>query len=419
MSEEGPAATLRLDYTSARQTTFDGRVVALRPAADAGGPAASAGGAAVALDRSLFYPTSGGQPHDTGTLGGVEVLDVTVEQGVVWHWLAEAPPWQPGQTLAGEIFWPRRFDHMQQHTAQHLLSQLFARHFEAETLSVHFGDDESTLDVDMPALDAAQMAEIDKLAAQVVFDALPVRAYEVDEAGLAAAPLRKPPKVQGRIRIVEIEDFDWSACGGTHCATTAEAGPIKLLRSERRRGGVRVSFVAGARAVADYARKHALLSQAAALFSSDVAQLPALIERQLAQAKEQARRLEELLGRLLAYEAGALLAAAQPAAPLLVCARRDDLDAAALRKLAGLLVEQAPPTGIHVLLAGAAGDTLQLAFARSAHLPQHMGNLLRAALQREGGSGGGRPDFAQGGGVPATACDALLAFARAQLQQSA
>ncbi len=422
MTEDVPAATLRLDYTSATQRAFDGTVIALRPPGANGRPA-------VALDRSIFYPTSGGQPHDTGTLGGagtpeeVQVVDVTVEQGVVWHWLAQAPPWQPGERVAGAIDWARRFDHMQQHSAQHLLSQVFARLFAAETLSVHFGSDESTLDVDVAALDAAQLAAAEALAAETVFAALPIRAYEVDESELASLPLRKPPKVQGRIRIVEIEGFDWSACGGTHCATTAQCGPIKILRSERRRGGVRLSFVAGGRAVADYAHKHALLNQAAGLFSSDAAQLPALIERQLAQSKELARRLDETLARLLAYDAAQLLADAPTLAgegsPRLVCAQRDDLDAAGLRKLANLLLEQAPqPPGLYVLLAGAAEGTLQLAFARSASLPQHMGNLLREALQRAGGSGGGRPDFAQGGGLPASEADALLAFVRARLQST-
>lgn len=421
MTEGTVAATERLYYTNAFLTAFAGRLLALRLGDDNSGDAgAHAGQTGVALDRSAFYPTSGGQPHDTGTLGGLHVLDVTVDEGVVWHWVEGAPPWTPGDVLEGAIDWPRRFDHMQQHSAQHLLSQVFARLFEAETLSVHFGAEESTLDLDMAALEPAQMKTAEALAAETVYAARPILAYTVDEAGLNAIPLRRPPKVTGAIRIVEIEGFDWSACGGTHVHTTAEAGPIKIVRSERRRGGVRLTFLAGGRAVADYQRKHTLLAEAAALFSSDAAQVPALVERQIAVSKEQARRLEEVTGRLLALEAAALLSAARPladlpAAPLLVQALRDDLDAASLRTLAGQVVAQAPDAGAVALLASAQQGKLLLAFACTPGLPLHMGNLLRATLQQAGGNGGGRPDFAQGGGVPAAEGERLLAYAASTL----
>jgi len=411
--------TQRLYYTNSLLTTFDGTVVAVDVLDVTEGAKAR-----VALDRTAFYPTSGGQPHDTGELGGVRVVDVTAENGIVWHWLQEAPAWQAGETVEGRIDWARRFDHMQQHSAQHLLSQVFARLFEAETLSVHFGAEESTLDLDSPSLDTAQIEAAEALAAETVFAALPILSYTVHESQVGTIPLRRAPAVQGDIRIVEIEGFDWSACGGTHCRTTAEAGPIKVIRSERRRGGVRLTFLAGGRAVADYRRKHALLGEAAALFSSDMAQVPALIERQMALGKDLARRLEEATGRLLAADAAELLAAAQPLGtrddaqgPLLVCSLRADLDATALRTLAGHIVAQAAmPPGVVAVLGSTQAERLLLTFARSANLPQHMGNLLRETLQQAGGNGGGRPDYAQGGGVAADRVDELLAYAVARMR---
>jgi alanyl-tRNA synthetase len=419
MSDSAIRATERLYYSDATLTSFTAAVLALRPASDAAPatspvPSSTPSPVAVALDRSAFYPTSGGQPNDTGTLNGLRVVDVTAEDGVVWHWLDSTPDWKPGDAVSGHVEWARRFDHMQQHSAQHLLSQTIARLLEAETLSVHFGPDESTIDLDVAAVDAAQIDAIEAAATEMLFAALPIRVYSVDEAGVAALPLRKPPAVSGMIRIVEIESYDWSACGGTHCATTAQAGPIKIVRSERRRGGVRLSFLAGGRAVADYRRKHALVGAAAALFSTDMAEVPALIERQQAQVKEQARRLDELTSRLMGHEAAALLhsaaqrdaaehgAAAGGNGPLVVCSLEDDLDGAALRTLAGQIVTQSTHAGGTVALLGSRREgTLLLAFACTPALPLHMGKLLGETLALAGGKGGGRPDFAQGGGVPA------------------
>jgi alanyl-tRNA synthetase len=415
----GIGATERLYYTNAALTSFEGQVVAIRS-----GAGAHEGRCGVALDRSAFYPTSGGQPHDTGLLGGLPVVDVTVDEGIVWHWLDGAPAWQPGVSVAGSLDWPRRFDHMQQHSAQHLLSQVFARLFEAETLSVHFGAEESTLDLDMPALEPGQIEAAEALAAETVYAALPITAYSVAEVEVGLIPLRRPPAVSGAIRIVEIGGFDWSACGGTHCATTALLGPIKILRTERRRGGVRVSFVAGARSLADYRQVRRLLGESAALFSSDMAQVPVLIQRQMEAGKDLTRRLDEMTARLLTLDAESLLAAAQPLAPqpgspLLIRILRDDLDAPSLRTLAATLVERAAdPPGALVLAAGRQGGNLLLAFGRSRGLEQHMGNLMRETLALAGGKGGGRPEFAQGGGVSAHEAERLLDAAVTSLRRS-
>ncbi len=211
--------TERLYYTDAYQTEFDAHLVAITEVN---------GQPAIVLDRSFFYPTSGGQPFDTGVLGGWHVVDVSVtENGDVLHILdAALPSATLGQALHGAIDWRRRYDHMQQHSGQHLLSQIFYRHFGYETISVHFGDTESTLDLDIAALEFAQLDEAEQIANEMVYATLPIKAYFVTDNELAKMSLRRAPKVTGQIRIVEIDQFDYSACGGTHVRTTAEIGPI-------------------------------------------------------------------------------------------------------------------------------------------------------------------------------------------------
>jgi alanyl-tRNA synthetase len=336
---------------------------------------------------------------------------------MVYH-LLDAPPKLPldlqaGSRVHGVIDWPRRYDHMQQHSGQHLLSQIFARRFEFETVSVHFGEEESTLDLDAAVVEAAQLEEAETAANDLVYAALPITAYVVDERDLARVPLRRPPAVSGQIRIVEIAQFDYSACGGTHVHTSAEIGLVKLIRQERRRGQTRVTFLCGKRALADYDRKHRLLTQTAALYSTDVGQVPDLVARSLEQVKDLQHRIDELTTRQLAYTAQELIAAAQPIGEARVVTALVDLPVDAVKTLANLL--QAEPRTI-ALLGSAAGGRATAVFARSADAAPHMGDLLRAALAALGGRGGGRPEFAQGGGVPPEQLDELLQSARRQLQ---
>lgn len=405
--------TERLYYTNAYLTAFDAAITQIR---------AVDGRTQVALDRSAFYPSSGGQPNDTGRLEfageSQPVVDVLVEDGTLWHVLeGDAPP--AGAPARGAIDWPRRYDHMQQHSGQHLLSQVFERLYGYETVSVHIGAGDNTLDLDTPSLDAAQIEAAETLCMEKVYAALPISAYFVDETQVAALALRRPPKVSGTIRIVEIDAYDFSACGGTHCRTTAELGPIKITATEKRRGIVRVSFLCGGRAWADYRRQHALLGQVAALYSSDRAQAPALAERTLAAAKESQRRIDDLTARLVSLEAVSLREQAEPVAGLpgvrVLSLLRDDLDPAGLRALASALIAE---PGLVALLGSVRDGKLLLAFARGAEgVPQafNMGALLKAALLEVGGSGGGRPDFAQGGGVDGSLGPRVLAFARAAL----
>lgn len=413
--------TVRHYYTDAYTTEFTATVVAVEAAQPETGQAeinqTEINQAVVLLDGTYFYPTSGGQAHDLGTLDGCAVIDViAADDGSVRHVL-EAGAARPavGATVRGVIDRTRRFDHMQQHSGQHLLSQIFYRLFELETVSVHFGATESTLDLD-GRLTPEQMAQAEIVANEQVFAALPIRAYFVDETGLADVPLRRPPKVSGQIRIVEIDRYDYSACGGTHVHTTAEIGPIKLVRSERRRDQTRVTFLCGKRALDDYRRKHDLLTETAALYSTDIGQVPELVAKAQDQIKQLQRRVDELTTDLLTYEVASLRAAAEPVGDRQVVRRvwaERSIDA--LKTTANLLTET---PGTIALLATTNGDKTTVVFGRAADVDAHMGNLLRTTLQAFGGGGGGRPDFAQGGGAAADQADALLDFARDQLAQA-
>lgn len=399
--------TQRVYYTDAYTTEFDAMVTAVR---DVNGKSA------LVLDHTYFYPTSGGQQHDLGTLGGLSVTDVAVaDDGAVLHMVDGAvPAAAAGQAVHGAIDWERRYDHMQQHSGQHLLSQTFAAIFGFETVSVHFGAVDSTLDLATPSLDDAVIAEVERFANTMVFSNLPIRAYFVDEAGLARLPLRRPPKVTGEIRVVEIEQFDYSACGGTHVRWTGEIGPVKVVKTERRKDQTRVTFVCGWRAVRDYTAKHGLLMQAAGLFSNEASQVPELIARLQEQNKQLQRELDERNTRLLALEADALVGHGEAVGAANVIVRRfDDKDANGVRLMASQL--QAQPQQV-ILLASTLGGKVATVFARSEGVDLHAGNLLRDALKQFGGGGGGRPDLAQGGGISPDDAQAMLDFALAQVK---
>lgn len=253
--------TERLYYTDAYLRTFTSCVVAFALNGTWGGRPG------VTLDRTAFYPTSGGQPHDTGTLGGAAVVDVVEVNGSIVHivgGLDGVPPASSalavGAEVEGTVDWERRFDHMQQHTGQHVLSAVFARELGAETVSVHL-DGSSTLDLAISSLEPEAARRVEDAANRIVFENRPVTVRFVSEAEAAQLGLRRPPQRSGTIRVVEVLDCDRSACGGTHVRSTGEIGPIVLRRWERTKGQIRVEFLAGRRAIDDYRWKHALITE--------------------------------------------------------------------------------------------------------------------------------------------------------------
>src|SRR5690606_326816 len=292
--------TQRLYYDDAYLCAFDARVAEV-----------SADGLRVYLDRTAFYPTSGGQPHDTGELAGVRVVDVVDEGDRIAHVLAEPVALAPGARVEGRIEWERRFDHMQQHTGQHLLSAVFAELYGFETVSVHFGAESSTIDLATATLAAGQIEAAEARANALVWED---RAVAVSyEHAAEAAGLRKRPDREGPLRIVSIDGVDRSACGGTHVRGTAEIGPVLIRGVERVRGNARVAFVCGGRALRRAREDHALLTRLALDFSARPEEVPALVtglrERERALRAALRRAEEELAG----FRARALYERTEPA----------------------------------------------------------------------------------------------------------
>lgn len=392
-------STKRLYYSDPYQRQFAARIVARAELADK---------PAVALDQTAFYPTGGGQPSDTGSLDGVQVIDVIAEDGLVWHVLGAE---LPGETVVGQIDWPRRFDHMQQHTGQHVLSQALVVTCDAETVAFHMGTAYSTIDVSRTDLTPGRLAAAEAAANAVIDEARPVTAAFVGDEELARLPLRKPPKVAEAIRVVQVADFDWSACGGTHVANTAEIGLIKITGVERRGGETRVTFLCGRRARTDYARLHALASGLALRFTCAQDEVPDAVERLGVENRAIRKELADLEAEWVEATAAAWWSEAQPRAARHVIARILAVPVERAKKLAQALRSR---PGAVVLL-GIRGERPQLIFGRADDVLLNAGDLLRAAAAAGGGRGGGRPDWAQGGVPTNEALDVALDAARARV----
>jgi alanyl-tRNA synthetase len=366
---------------------------------------------AVALDQSAFYPEGGGQPSDFGTLSDVPVLDVQAENGLVWHVLAR---WLDEDFVQGVVDWSRRFDHMQQHHGQHLLSAAFERLYGMRTVSFHLGATAATIDLDTTSLSAEQAAAVEELTNQVIWEDRPVLARFVSAEELATLPLRKPPTVDGPIRVVSVPDFDHSACGGTHPRATGGVGLLHIRRWDRRGDALRVEFLCGGRALRDLRWKNAVLGRLASAFSVGAEEVEVAATR-LREAEERARkRLEDIADQLIGYEAQQLIERAELVGNVRVVRQAfEDRGLDEVRALA-----KAIASGGCVALLGLRAEKTQLIFARAEGLSVDCGALLRAALAPLGGRGGGQPALAQGGLPDPARLEEALAAALELLPQS-
>ncbi len=364
----------------------------------------------VILESTCFYPTSGGQPHDEGSLNDVPVVNVFErEDKAIVHALATE---LRGDIVHGVIDWETRFDHMQQHTGQHILSQAFLEILKAETVGFHLGKETCTIDVDKAPLAVSQLDRVEDLTNEIVFANRPVKTYLVTETELAGLPLRKLPTVEMPIRIVEVAGFDYSPCGGTHCRRTGEVGLIKITKVERRGHDTRVEFLCGGRALADYRDKNRAVNELASQFSVGGWELTEAVKRLAEEAKSNRRDLNAAKNRLLDYEAVELLAKAKQHDNVRVVRKIfTDREGDEVRRLALRLKES---TGCVALL-GLAGKKAQLFFARSADLPYDMNDLLQRACWAVGGGGGGQRDFSQGGGPDGNKVGEALEIAHERL----
>lgn len=390
--------THRLYYEDAYLTQFDATVTAC---------AAEGERFAVKLDRSAFYPTSGGQPYDTGAIGCARVVDVQVVDGDVTHYTDR--PLDVGTHVRCEIDWPRRFDHMQQHAADHMIAGCIWRTLGGITIGLHESDEVSTIDVAMPDgrmhLTDAEIAAIEADVNAHIQRDVPIRCWFPEEDELAQLPLRKKPTVTEHVRVVAIGDDEMVACGGTHPSSAGQIGLVKIVSATPARGKLRIGFLAGGRALRDYAACYAAAHAAAERFSAGVDRLEenvAALQERLKQAQGELNRLREerALARLEAK-----LSQIEPLADgVRLLDEFIDGDAAMLKACASKLIAR---QRVVALLGARTEAGAVYVFGRSADVNLDMGRLLSRAAKPLGGKGGGRPDFAQGGG-----CEEILRAAR-------
>ena len=376
---------------------------------------------AVILDRTAFYPTSGGQIFDIGTIAtDSESLKVTevadTEDGRVIHYL-EAPPKdiKPGTKIRGQIDATRRRDHMQQHTGQHVLSAAFVRLFNMPTVSFHMGEDYCSIDLDTPALTKEQIEQAERLANEIILEnrAVQIRFVTRDEAEKLG--LRKlPPAERDELRLINIHDFDLCACGGTHVNQTGQIGCILLRKTERVRQGWRVEFVAGQRAVATARRDLTTLTEAAGLFSAHIYDVPQQVRKSLEEIRALRKQREQSLEELAEAQATAILAETPDiAGRKLVIRTLTDRDMNFLKLLAQKLTRLAPNV---ITLLATTSPQPSLVFAQSPGQSSDMGKLMKEILAKFGGRGGGSKDMAQGGLPNPDAVQSAMSAAEASLR---
>jgi alanyl-tRNA synthetase len=377
---------------------------------------------ALILDRTAFYPTSGGQIFDTGWITSdsaklrVSEVDDT-EDGRVIHYL-EAPlkGIKPGARVRGQIDPERRRDHMQQHSGQHVLSASFVRLFNIPTVSFHMADDYCSIDLDTPALTKEQVESAERLANEIILEnrAVGMRIVTRDEAGKLG--LRKlPPAERDELRLIDIRDFDLSACGGTHVTQTGQIGCILLRKTEKVRQGSCVEFVAGQRAIATARRDFMTLTEVAALFSSHIYDIPQQARKALDEIRSLRKQGERSLDELAAAHAAALFAETpESKGRKLIVRNFSDRDVNFIKLLAQKLTRQSSAV---IALLASSSPTPALVFAQSTGQPNDMGGLMKEIMSTYGGRGGGSKDMAQGGLPHADALDAALAAAANALQK--
>jgi len=414
---KGTDLTDRLYYHDSFLREFDAAVISCTPE----GPRWK-----VILNKTAFYPTSGGQPHDLGTLGDVQVVEVVDAPNIAAGPEASNPGdphhvvhYTTAEVAAGPIHgridWSRRLDHMQQHTAQHLLSAAFIELFGFQTVSFHLGKGISTIDLAAPSVVLRQIEAAERRTNEIIFENRPVVIRFGTAQQLAESGIRKKVDREGILRAIEIEGFDRQPCGGTHLARTGQAGLTLLRKLERSREHWRIEFVAGYRALAAARSDFATLTQAASLLSCALADVPAGITKIIEDRRTRNTAIKHLEERLANLEAQSLLQQhpETSSGPRLILAMPPDATPAYLALLAAKLV--AEKNVIALLVSRESGH---VAAARSAELTQDLGATLRESLREFNGKGGGAKHFAQGALPDPTQADAFITRAKSLLTSS-
>lgn len=395
--------TERLYYNDTALQNFHAKVMDIRELSQADGQSLWQ----ISLDRSAFYPTSGGQPFDTGILKTTSrsgaILEIPIvgveedEAGIVWH--STSKPLPTGAEVEGVIEWSRRFDHMQQHSGQHLLSAVFAKELNANTVSFHLGQESSTIDLDIFLLDSSAMERVEDVVNQLIVEGREIQAQYVSRAEadrlLAEGKLRKLPPREGTIRLIAIEDYDLNACGGTHLSSTSQLGSCLLRSTEKVKKGIRVEFVCGARAVKAARTDYELLSKVASSLSLRKEETAEAVGRLLLEMKAAGKEKQRLKETIAEYQAP-LLATQAVSWESWKLARLSFPyeDAAYIKLLASRVIANIPD--IVVLFASTLQDPSPVVFAAGSGVGFSCGDTLRAELAKLGLRGGGSRDMAQG-----------------------
>lgn len=411
--------TERLYYHDSFLYDFDGEIVEVVPAA--GGERRTG----VILDRTAFYPASGGQVHDTGWItardapSGAEFRVTEIaerDDGKIVHYIeAERAP-EKGGRVRGRIDVERRLDHMQQHSGQHVLSAAFIALFQMATVSFHMGEEYCSIDLDTAGLTREQVAEAERFANQVVLENRDVSIRFVTPEEAQTLGLRKIPAAQKeQLRLIDIHDFDLTACGGTHVRGTGQIGAILLRKFEKARQGWRLEFVCGQRAVSMARRDYTVLNEAASLFSGQMTDVPQQIRKTLEEAKAARKTGEELLEEIAELHAKQLLAETAERNGRKIVARVYAERGLGFIKLVAQKIARSEANAV-ALLAATSGQ-VSLVFAQSPGQPFDMGTLLKETVMRRGGRGGGSKDMAQGGVASAEGLEGTLAEIVSRLAQ--
>lgn len=359
------------------------------------------------LNETAFYPTGGGQPSDQGTLNGVFVSEVVEADGEIRHYLDHPLP--DGTTqVEGAIDWDRRFDHMQQHAGQHILSAAFAELMGWKTVSFHLGQETVTIDLETTHFTEEDVEKAQSFANQVVLSNKKIEIKWVEKEDLEKYPLRKAPKVNENIRLVIIEGVDYNACGGTHPNRTAEVGPIQVLSTEKGKNKVRITFICGLRAIKALNDKHTILKKLTQKLNRPEPEILSTIDILFVDLQNTKNQLSEAKRELLMHEATALLETAETLndGELLVAHYYIERDLNELKLLSYALTEQTP--NAIIILTVKNGDKLQFVAASGQRVARNMNDLCREILPLINGKGGGKPDRVQGGGAVTMTASALL-----------
>lgn len=375
---------------------------------------------AVVLDETAFYPTSGGQPYDKGVIQDVPVVEVAEEGDEIIHILKKELKEKINSEVVGKIDWKRRFDHMQQHSGQHILSAAFEKLWNADTVSFYLGDEICTLDIMKDNITSEEVKKAEILSNNIVLENKPIKVYFVNQERANELNLRKIPPQKEDIRIVEIKDFDICACCGTHCGTTGEVGLIKILKWEKRGVKIRLDFICGKRSLKDYYWKNELIKNVSNKLTIKDTELGEAVERMLEERKEARKELKEIKEKLQEYEAKRLIDETF---------LRDNgiriinkvFEEKNFQEARGLVQKIINLNDSVVVLAGiknkGEGEGAKILFACSRVLKYDMNGLIREAGKFIEGRGGGAPNFAQAGGKKAEGIEDALNFASEHFQE--